>query len=171
MRKHIKNDDGYSFVELIIVIAIIAVLSGLAMITTASIRTSRATAAMNTFDTELAALITRTKAQSKDNAILLKRNAAGTGYEIYYGTSTDGTISTWTQTSTGKEASLDRADIYYDSGSGSALLTTDMIIKIKKSDGSVISGDGVYTFCKSGTSTSVGKVTFNKSSGSHYFGN
>ncbi len=173
MRKRISNENGYSLIELVIVIAIIAILSGMAMVSMAAIKTSRANASMHTFDTELSALITRTKAQSKDNAIIIKRNSRGDGYEVYYGTSTDGTLAKWSQTSTEAEAKMDRVDIYYDAGSGEVLVdgSDTILLKINKADGSVISGAGVYNFCRSGTTRSVGTVTFNRSSGSHYFGN
>ncbi len=165
----LNNNSGYSLVELIIVIGIIAVLTGLAGFTISAISTSKATAAMQNFDTELSALSMRTKSQDGDNAILLKRE--GEGYKIYYGTSSDGTTAKWSQTSTSAEASLNRVDIYYTEPGGSATkLTGDMIIKFKKSDGSVLSGEGLYEFNKYGSNKSVGRITLNKSSGSHYFG-
>ena len=45
-----------------------------------------------------------------------------------------------------------------------------MIIKFNKSDGSVKTGSGVYTFYKDGSTDSVGRVTLNRATGSHYTG-
>lgn len=169
MNKSLKNDNGYSLVELIIVIAIIAVLSGMAAFTISSIKTAKATAALESFDTELSALSTRTRAQSGDNAIMLKR--VDDGYKVYYGTSSDGTESKWSQTSTEAELTMDNVDIYYsEPGGTAAMLTGNKIIKFKKADGTVVTGAGLYEFKKGGTQTAVGRVTLNATTGSHYFG-
>lgn len=169
MKKRLKNDNGYSLVELIIVIAIIAILSGLAAFTLSSIKTAKATASLERFDTELSALATRTKAQSGDNALLLVRD--GDDYKVYYGTSPDGTAAKWTQTSTNAELTLADVDIYYNApGQTSALLTGSKLIKFKKADGTVVTGAGLYEFKKGGTQDAVGRITLNESTGSHYFG-
>lgn len=169
MKRRLKNDNGYSLVELIIVIAIIAVLSGMAAFTLSAIKTAKATAALESFDTELSALATRTKAQSGDNAIMIKR--VDDGYEVYYGKSSDGTEDKWTQTSTKAELTMTDVDIYYNKPGGTAeKLTSNKIIKFKKADGSVVTGAGLYEFKKGGTSDAVGRVTLNASTGSHYFG-
>ncbi len=169
MKKRLKNDNGYSLVELIIVIAIIAILSGIAMLTISSINSAKASAALENFDTTISVLSTRTRAQDADTAMMIKR--VDDGYEVYFGTSSDGTETKWTQTSTSAELKMDRVDIYYTkTGETSAIkLEGNQIIKLKKADGSVVSGAGVYEFRKSG-SGAVGRVTLNESTGSHYFG-
>ena len=48
-----RNNAGYSLVELIIVLGIIAVLSGLAAVTISAISTARATSAKESFNEEL----------------------------------------------------------------------------------------------------------------------
>ena len=45
-----------------------------------------------------------------------------------------------------------------------------MIIMFNKADGAVLSGSGIYTFNKDRSDNSVGKVTLNKTTGSHYTG-
>lgn len=169
MNRRLKNDNGYSMVELIIVIAIIAILSGLAAFTLSAIKSAKANAALQSFDTELSALATRTRAQSGDNAIMIKR--VNDGYEVYYGTSSDGTETNWTQTSTKAELTMPDVDIYYNEpGGAAALLEGNKIIKFRKADGSVVTGAGLYEFKKGGTQNAAGRVTLNASTGSHYFG-
>ena len=56
MRNNLKLNSGYTLVELIIVIAIIAIMSGAGIFTVSAIRTSQATASMQKFDSELSAL-------------------------------------------------------------------------------------------------------------------
>ena len=55
MRNNLKLNSGYTLVELIIVIAIIAIMSGAGIFTVSAIRTSQATASMQKFDSELSA--------------------------------------------------------------------------------------------------------------------
>jgi prepilin-type N-terminal cleavage/methylation domain-containing protein len=167
MKRLFKDNSGYSLVELIIVLAIIAVLSGMGALTISVIRSGRATATKDSFDTEIAALLTRTKSQSSDTAILIKRD--GNKYNIYYGTSTDGTSFT-ANDATKADVITNNVDIYYTDGTADAALLTEQIIKFNKSDGSVKAGYGTYTFCKSGSDSSVGSVTINKATGSHYTG-
>lgn len=167
MRKKIAENNGYTMVELIIVIAIIAILSGMGFITIGAVRTSQATASMQKFDDELSALEMRTKTQSPDNAIQLVQD--GANYNIFYGTY-DGT--NFTADSTKADAVLERVTIYYasdyDSDNGSEL--TSQIIKIRKSDGQVLEGFGEYKFVKYKSSMSVGRLRLNKSTGAHTYG-
>ena len=53
MKSKLKSDSGYTLVEMIIVIAIIAIMSGAGALTISSIRASQATASMQKFDSEL----------------------------------------------------------------------------------------------------------------------
>ena len=69
MIRKIKNDSGYSLVELIIVLAIIAVMSGLAAVSISSIRTARATSSKESFNQELSTLQSLTKTQESDWAM------------------------------------------------------------------------------------------------------
>lgn len=56
-----RNDRGYSLVEMIIVIAIVAVVAGMALISITLIHSARAKEAAVTVDTEVATLITKSK--------------------------------------------------------------------------------------------------------------
>lgn len=168
MTGRLKNNSGYSLVELIIVLGIIAVLSGLAAVTISSISTARASASKESFNEELSNLQTRTKTQDSQFAIQIEK--VDGKYNIVYGKSVNGTD--FTEDATIDRVILDRVTIYYsaDASSTGSELSTPAIIKFNKSDGSVVVGNGVYTFCKEGTTRSVGKVTLNKATGSHYTG-
>jgi prepilin-type N-terminal cleavage/methylation domain-containing protein len=63
MIKLAKENKGYSLVEMIIVIAIIAVMSAAAMVTVTLINSAKAKEAGVTFDSELAALVAESKSQ------------------------------------------------------------------------------------------------------------
>lgn len=169
MRKE-KNDSGYTLVELIIVIAIIAIMSGMAMVTISSIRTAQATTAMQRFDDELSALEMRTKTQSKQEAIEVVRDDHD--YKIYYGTLDDS--GTFTRKDSDADAVLQRTTIYYsstyDADTDGSEVTGSCIISIRKSDGKVTNGAGQYKFVKYNTTISVGRVTLNEASGSHTYG-
>lgn len=175
MREKLKNNSGYTLVEMIIVIAIIAVMSGMGALTIASIRTSQAQASMQKFDSELSALEMRTKTLSSNETIELVQN--GANYDIYYATY-DPTAKTYTRKNPGKpDATLERVVIYYsDSYDASTnmkngVAVTDMFIRIRKSDGQVLKGEGQYIFCKQNSPTqSVGSVTLNKYTGGHTYG-
>ena len=81
-----RNNAGYSLVELIIVLGIIAVLSGLAAVTISAISTARATSAKESSDEELSTLVKLTKSQNKKAAMLIEK--VDDKYQITYGTFT-----------------------------------------------------------------------------------
>lgn len=167
MIRKIKNDSGYSLVELIIVLAIIAVMSGLAMVSVSSIKTARATSSKETFNQELSTLQSMTKTQDSEWALKLERIDGK--YNLIYGKSKNG--SDFKEDSSKDREILDRVTIYYsNNGSSAGSEVSSMIIKFNKSDGSVKTGSGVYTFYKDGSNDAVGKVTLNQATGSHYTG-
>lgn len=172
MGKRLKQNSGYTLVEMIIVIAIIAIMSGAGAFTISSIRTSQATSSMQKFDSELSGLEMRTKTQKSGEAIRLVKN--GANYDIYYGTCSDGDATTFTTTSTTPDAVLERVSIYYaddyDSDAVSSTLDESVIL-IRKSDGQVLSGYGQYRFCKYNTTNTVGRVSLNQYTGGHVYGN
>lgn len=178
-----RKNAGYSMVELIIVLGMIAVLSGLAAVTISAITTARATSAKESFNEELSTLQTMTKSQNKDSAILIEM--VDGKYHLTYGTfSGDKTSSAdladktkFTADSSKDVVILDRVKIMYAAtASDTAKELTEvnasgiMIIMFNKADGSVLSGSGIYTFNKDRSDASVGKVTLNKTTGSHYTG-
>lgn len=171
MKKLFKRNEGYSLVELIICLAIIAVLSGVATLTISVISNGRVTATKDTFDSEVGALITRTKTQSADNAIQLVRD--DNSYVVYYGTSTNGTDFT-ANDAANPDKYLNKCDIYYsENGSAPTLVSeSGVMLQFDKTDGSCISGYGTYYFCKNGKAYGdyLAKMTISKTTGSHYSG-
>lgn len=178
-----RKNAGYSLVELVIVLGIIAVLSGLAAVTISAITTARATSAKESFNEELSTLQTMTKSQDKDSAILVEK--VDGKYQLTYGTfsgnkaaSADFADKTkFTADSSKDVVVLDRVKIMYAaSSSDTAKELTEvnpsgiMIIMFDKADGRVLSGSGIYTFNKDRSDNSVGRVTLNKTTGSHYTG-
>lgn len=63
MRRIMKENKGYSLVEMIIVIAIIAVMSAAAMVTITLINSAKAKEASVTLNSEISALVARAKSQ------------------------------------------------------------------------------------------------------------
>ena len=62
MRKRLKDDNaGYSLVEMIIVLAIVAVVSAMAIVSITMIHSAKAKEAAVTFDSEVSTLITKSK--------------------------------------------------------------------------------------------------------------
>ncbi len=171
MRNKLKSNSGYTLVELIIVIAIIAIMSGAGAVTISSIRTSQATASMQKFDSELSSLEMRTKTQKSGEAIRIVQNEAN--YDIFYGTCTDGNSSTFTANSTTPDKVLERVTIYYaDDYDADSVTTplTEQVIVIRKSDSQVLSGYGEYRFCKYNSGSNVGRVSLNQYTGGHTYG-
>lgn len=171
MRNKLKSNSGYTLVEMIIVIAIIAIMSGAGIFTVSAIRTSQATASMQKFDSELSALEMRTKTQKSGEALRIVQN--GANYEIFYGTCTDGDPLTFSANSTTPDKILERVSIYYaedyDADSVTTPLTEQVVI-IRKSDSQVLTGYGEYRFCKYNSNNNVGRVTLNQYTGGHTYG-
>ena len=63
-----KRDKGYTLIEMIIVIAIIAVVAGMALISVTLIHSARAKEAATTVDSQVATLITQSKNMQSDRA-------------------------------------------------------------------------------------------------------
>lgn len=168
MKKLIKDNQGYSLVEMVIVIAIIAILSGFAVLSLSSVATAKASTARENFDQEIAALQMRTKSQDKDNAIKLVKD--GRNYNVYYGTYT--TSGGFVASDPSKpDVVLDRVEIHRTyAGEADDELVDEMVFKFNKSDNYTLTGYGTYTFYKPGSGSTVGSVTINKNTGSHYFG-
>ena len=61
-----RNDQGYTLVELIVVIAIIAVVAGMSLISITLIHSAKAKDAATTVDSQVATLITKSKNMSSD---------------------------------------------------------------------------------------------------------
>lgn len=60
-----KKNHGYTLIELIIVLAIMAILAGMSFITLSVVKTARCNAATSTLSNEMGALLVKTKALSE----------------------------------------------------------------------------------------------------------
>lgn len=176
MRDRVNNNCGYTLVELIIVIAIITIMSGMGALTIGAIRTSQATASQQRFDEEISSLLMRTKSQVKDYAIKIEK--VDDNYNIYYGTCKGDDKATLNESnfvanSSEPDAVLNRVTIYYDEDYDADDSTTPLVskvIKVRKSDGQILSGYGEYRFCKHNSDATVGRVTLNEYTGGHTYG-
>lgn len=171
MKNGIKSNNGYTLIEMIIVIAIFAVMSGVGFLTISSIRASQATASLQKFDSELSTLEMRTKTQKAGEAIRIVQN--GANYDIFYGTCADGKAESFTANSSAPDKVLERVTIYYADDYDADSVTTplsEQVIIIRKSDSQVLAGYGEYRFCKYNSSNTVGRVNLNQYTGGHIYG-
>lgn len=178
-----KRNRGYTLIEVIIVIAIIAILSGLSVVTLGIIRNAKAQAAATTLSDQMQSLLIKTKALSsaKGETLCMKLEyvdekreignvtARAGSYLLILGTHKD---SGFVARETDKvEAVLpDLITIEYEPSKGQstdiAVPSTDAIIEFNKSDGSVRSGAGVYTIRYNGNIMSY--VVLDATTGNHY---
>ncbi len=169
-----KKNKGYSFVELVICMAIMAALAAISFISLGILNNARAKDVSSKIDTQLHSLWVNTNAKSQDACIIIESDPDVEGYILRCGTynSTDGFTQEFD--SAGNEVSYalnNRIVVEYvpDGGSG-----TD-VIQFNKSDGSVKSGAGTYNIYMRASSNDTDysgklmtKVVLNKSTGSHY---
>ncbi len=139
MTGRLKNNSGYSLVELIIVLGIIAVLSGLAAVTISSISTARASASRNHLMKNCPTCRQEQKRRIVSLRFRLRRLTESTILSM--AKSVNGTD--FTEDATIDRVILDRVTIYYsaDASSTGSELSTPAIIKFNKSDGSVVVGN------------------------------
>ena len=173
------KNKGYTLIEALIVIAIMAILGGLSMFSIGVIRDAKRSAAVTTFDSQISSCLVKTKAVSEVSGekvvcmYIYKRPAANgkcnycikVGYNTTSGIEdiTKGTIvdvnddSTW-------DAVLPK-DV--------ALLTVDGAkfdekkIIFNKSDGSVKEGNGRYAFYDAGGKI-YATIWLDKTTGKHH---
>lgn len=162
-----RGNDGYSFVELVIVIGIIGILSGLAAITWRSVDSARYKKAVSTFESELTTLRTSTMAQ--ESCMALKIYKEDESYYIkrgyiddsgnFFPLSHDAGENTAPDTKpdlinlgyysysgvSNPVMVLKRGTIYYE---GVEIGYAGVVVQYNKSDGSIddSKGAGEYTF-------------------------
>lgn len=179
-----KRNRGYTLIEVIIVIAIIAILSGMSFVTLGIIRQARAQAAATTLNDQIGSLLVKTKAlseakgsrlclkiQHNQNAVTYADNttARAGSYSLilaYYDENA-GTITTksWNMA----EATLpDIITIEFQPKEAATLTDTDgnTYILFNKSNGSVESGAGSYAIKLNGEVMSY--VVLDAATGNHY---
>jgi prepilin-type N-terminal cleavage/methylation domain-containing protein len=194
MRKSLRENKGYSLVEMIIVIAIIAILSAGAMVTVTLINSAKSKEAGVTFDSEVSNLIAKSKSQipkfkltagdseveHKDYyfAIAVYKDDDGKYYLAngYYSKSSGFKTYDCENANDGKGKSISsRVAIDYTEGSkNSGLMTVDIdgtsvdsayVVAFDRT-GRCVSGVGTYSFRKSSTDVVLDEVTIN-ANGSH----
>ena len=166
------KNKGYSFVELLIVLAIMSVLTASAFVTIGIINNAKRDSGITTFESQLDNLLVKTKAMSKsDENVCMVMEKSGNNWIISYGTIDDAGVYTPKKDSTGnpvQEAKLPaNLDIAYAGKQAHTLATASkLIIMYRKADGTVLYGSGNYEF--KFRDKVVATVTLDKDTGNHY---
>lgn len=169
------NNSGYSMMEMIIVLAIMAILSALAIVTWNSVDSARYRKAVSTFESELTTLRTTTMAQDSRMAMRLyladdnERYCIERGYcdtsgqfhALYYGDSMPGETGEYVLSeldyyrytgTTHPVILIDRGTIKYE---GTNITNDGVVIRFSKSDGSAtvtdINGNAITVSGTAGT--------------------
>lgn len=182
--KKLKLDNkGYSLVELIIVIAIIAVFTGAAMITLTVMHSAKAKEASITFESEVSELLNKSKGNSVDANLDGKIDAADDGFGLGLRVHKVGqkcyvqkvlvknkayqpntSFEEANNNNDGKGISLS-SSVYveYTDLTGSKIVidgSDEVVISFNRS-GACVTGYGTYDFIKT-DGTKVAKTTINK---------
>lgn len=170
-----KNNRGYSLVEMLIVIAIMAILSGLATMSISLIRRAKAQDALSTFNSQLSSAWLQTKSignseksmyftiepdadPASDDYVLSLYDTDSSGSDVLKSTTT---LKSWGKYVTITYTSSDAAQVETGYGTGK------WYIKFNKATGAVVKGAGDYTFTgKNGIA--VGTVHLDAVTGNHY---
>lgn len=172
------NNKGYSVVEMVIVIAIIAILSAVGFLTINIVYGAKVSSAKNTLNSQLSYLSNLTKAQDPGLTAWLYYDDTDKVYKIKYGLY-DG--ATFTENASQDPVTFsDSILIYYkdEAGDRNVISTTGRLIQFNKSDGAVLAGAGTYDIIKnirnvhpdsaSGSEAVSVSIVLNKSTGSHF---
>lgn len=183
------KNKGYSLVEMLIVIAIIAILGTLSIFSIGIMRDARRQTAVNNFNNLISGCLVKTKAVAdtgKPVAMVIQKRSDGkitvrTGY--YDGTNVTKigksaspvVLSPEVETDCDATFPKDIAAIRYIAGADDSVYTeisaTDIaVIKFRKSDGKVLSGAGKYQFIKGtgDSSTVYATVVLDETTGNHF---
>ena len=181
-----KCNKGYTLVEALIVIAIIAILGGVSIFSIGIIRDARCSAAVSEFDNQISNTLVKTKALSDAGNnhevcmyITQLTNSKNHTYfyvKVGYDSGTSGTVSDIRKsTEPDKDDSsswdivfpkdIDKITLQADT-SGTETNITSQKIKFDKSVGSIKSGYGTYKFYKG--DRVVAEIYLDKSTGKHH---
>ena len=179
-----KKNKGYTLIELIIVIAIIAVLSGVSLITLGIIKQAQYNTAATTLSDQMGSLLVKTKALSDPSnqplCMAIQQNVATVtyadgntakagSYSVYLGNNTGSSFVA--KSANTAEATLPNIiTIQYvpSDASQKASFATDnyFVIQYNKADSSVKYGAGTYNIIYNGRT--VASVYLDKATGNHY---
>lgn len=188
LRKIKQSNKGYSLVELIIVIAIIAVLTAVAFVSMSLINSGRAKEAAVTFNSELASTVAKAKGQAyvevaddgtktehPEYRYALKIYIASDGNcymqrGFYKGTGDYNTDSNYVFPASENKGNAKGISFtsyvsvqYSATGSGATKITssTPKYIVFEK-NGTCANGYGTYEFCRKNSNTADTMITLNK---------
>ena len=180
-----KQNRGYTLIEVIIVIAIMAILTGMSFVTLGIIRNAKAQAAATTLSDQIGSLLTKTRAlsEAKGSRLCLKieyndadvtfadnTTAKAGSYSLILGYH-DETAGTFTPKVANKADALlpNIITIEYQTKDQTPCSMTDtenMYIEFNKSNGSVRYGAGSYAIKYDGRVMSY--VVLDSATGNHY---
>lgn len=183
-----RKNRGYTLVEVVIIMVIMAVLSTAALVSIGIIRQAKRSASVNTLNNQISSCLIRTKAlsdafngTSEPFCMLIKKNSAGAyvvmmgyndGSNVKNQAGTSGTVLNPDTSSTEAVLVKDIKKIVYTDTDGNELATgQDMIIQFIKTDGSVQKGAGTYDIYIKGSGTNgelYATIYLEKSTGNHY---
>ena len=186
-----KKNKGYTLIEMIIVIAIMAILTGVAVVTIGIIKDARCTAAVNSFQSQVSALWIKTKALSQGSVqanptgseasdkyplcMQIVKNSDSSddvkdgAYEIilgYYDNSTFHKKETVAVLTEIIDIEYTPVGTEHPLNSYDGDYITSAVIQYNKSDGSVTYGAGTYKVMYN--DRSFGSIYIDKISGNHY---
>jgi prepilin-type N-terminal cleavage/methylation domain-containing protein len=171
-----NKNKGYSLIEMLIVIAIMAILSGLSAVSVSLIAKAKCQDAVQSFDSQLSNLWLQTKSTAGSQQIMymtLEKSASGSCYQVKI---YDGVASTPKETNVlegnPERSRKCRVKIQYrekESDSFQEITDTNTInIKFDKSTGAVLEGAGEYMFTDT-SDKKIASVYLNAMTGNHYY--
>ena len=188
MKRRMKklNNKGYSLVEMIIVIAIVAVLTGAAMITLSVMHNAKAKEAAITFESEVSELLSNSKNRvcdpngdgviedsEKEYSVGLRVHKSGDKCYVQQVLVKDGlyvsnsTYESANNPNNGKGISLSvYVSVIYTDKSGNTInigeSSGDEVLIHYKRNGSCDLGYGTYEFVRTSSNSTVATMTINK---------
>ncbi|MCM1497748.1 MAG: type II secretion system GspH family protein [Clostridium sp.] len=181
-----KKNHGYTLIEMLIVLAIIVILSGVSFVTIGIIKQAKYNAAATTLSDQIGSLLVKTRALSEAKTDRLCMQIRYNDSEVTYADGTYAKAGTYSlilgyhvgntfveKTANTAEATLPEIiEIEYDTTDSTACDiagvddTTNMIIEFNKSNGSVRFGSGNYNILFNGRC--VATVYLDSVTGNHY---
>ena len=176
------NNKGYTLIELILVIAIMAILSGASFLTIGIIKEAKRQSAASTLDNQISSCLIKTKAVSpgmngkEASLCMVIRKRTDGAYAVLNGYMQTGNLTD----ATGSVLNPDEDEdcevvlskeisniIYKPSDAKQQLVANDMVIQFIKSDGSTQYGGGAFELYKKNGDL-YATIYLDKVSGNHY---